>query len=466
MVPGFEKPILCIDLGGLRIKGMLIQDSKITAEASRDVSYMDEGLIDGGNYLRKTRDIVRELSSKAASKELCLALTSQRASIVGWDKDLNTITPIYTWRHRSGGQVLNKVLEKYELGPLALFLQPGSGILRVKYILDTYGGIDFIGGLESLVIYSMFSTCITSYSLAYPYGALDPFELNWIDELLGILGVPGDKLPELVGERVFDISTYSNGVKIILASLVADQSASLIGCGCLSSNHGKISLGTGCFIDIFTGESFIGDPTYGVNPMLIMVYDGRPLYMAEYFIYHWGDILDWLKHMYPNIMDAYYYDVSKIPPTIPTPDYLTTEFKHIVGGIDVYGLATHHEFSDIVAGIIHALIYLVRRGVGILNNLSSISRLYLDGGWSMDAELAQLLSSSLGIEVYLRRYRYGATMVGSSALAISRDMEELKDYIEAINPLEARIRPYTIKSYEEYVSNMDKLLEKLTQSST
>lgn len=466
MGPWLDKPVICIDLGGLRIKGMLIDNGDIIASSHHRVRYIGEGLIDGKDYILKSNAIIKELISKVASKDVCLAVTSQRASIVGWDGELNIITPIYTWRHKAGGSVLSEVREKHELGPFELFLQPGSGILRVKYILENHGGIEFVGGIESLFIYSLFKAHLTSYSLAYAFGSLDPFELSWIEDLLDILDISTDKLPNIVGEKLSDISTSWNGVNLILGSLVADQSASLIGNGCLKNDYCKISMGTGCFIDVFTGENFIGDPLHGVNPMLIFVHNGKPLYMAEYFIYHWGDILDWLSQIHPNLSDAYYYNgIASLPRCIPSRDYLTTEYKHAVDGINIYGLDNNHKLVDIVAGILYSLIYLVWRGVNILSNLSSINYLYLDGGWSMDTELSNLLASSLGRKVLLRRNRYSASMIGSSALAVAESIEELIKYVDELNPVEDVIKPKVIEGYGEYVELMDRLLEKLSQAS-
>ncbi len=455
-------PILAIDLGGLKIKGALYHKGVLEVTIKKDVAYTDEGLINGKDYLNTSLSIIKELIKHIKSKKVYLNITSQRASIVGWSRDLDIITPIYTWKHKVSAGILEKIKEEHELGPLELFLQPGSGILRIKYIFDNYDGIDFLGSIESLLIYSLYKVNLTSYSLAYPYGAIDPFSLNWMEELLNILGIPLEMLPEVHEEKMAGYSSIFDGVTLELGTVIADQSSSLIGNGCLSENSGKISMGTGCFIDIFTGEDFIGDPTQGINPMLIMVSKGQPKFMAEYFIYHWGDVLDWINS---NLREVGNMELlggaESLPLVIPTPDFVSTEYKGLVEGIKIERLTLHHNVDDLSRGIIYALSYLLQRGFQKLFNLLSIERIYLDGGWSMASNLCKLVSSVISRKVYLRRWRHLSPIIGSVVLMLADDLKDVATLVDNLNPVVNVMEPVKLSDYDRYVQLMDNLFKKL-----
>ena len=456
-------PILAVDLGGLKIKGALYHKNTLDIIVKKDVSYTKEGLIDGKGYLNSALGIIKELTRHIENRKAYLNISSQRASMVGWSKDLDIITPIYTWKHKASIGILEKIREEHELGPLELFLQPGSGILRVKYLLDNYSGIDFLGSIESLLIYSLYNINITSYSLAYPYGAIDPFSLNWIDELLNVLGVPLELLPEIHEEKMAGYSTVIDGVTLELGAVIADQSSSLIGNGCLTEGLGKISMGTGCFLDVFTGDNFIGDPYQGVNPMLVIVSKGQPKFMAEYFIYHWGDVLDWINSNFGEVGRLELFkETGSLPLVIPTPDFITTEYKDLVNGIKMERIALHHDLDDISVGIIYALSYLLQRGYRRLSDLLSIEKIYLDGGWSMSPNVSKLISSILSRKVYLRRWRHLSPIIGSIVLMLSDGLNDVNVIVDNLNPVVEVLDPVKLpKYYNEYVKFMDDLLKEL-----
>lgn len=457
--------ILALDLGGLRIKGLIYGGGKIISTRTIEVKYIGDGLIDGRWYIENCRRLVQELVNAVDAERCLVAITSQRASMVGWDEELSIITPIYTWKHRSGYDVLMEVKSRHELGPLEMFLQPGAGILRAKYILDNYR-VDYVAGVEAAVIYSLFGESLTSYSLAYPYGCLEPFSLSWVDEILSILGIDEKFLPKLREERI-SVSGEVSSNNLVLSSLVADQSASLIGSACLAEGYGKASLGTGCFIDVFTRDNFIGDPMSGINPMLVMVSDGTPYFMAEYFIYHWGDILDWLVGGGVSLSEVKAGSLSQIPKAVPSPDYLTTEFRRLVRhGIKLLDIPIGIDLHKIYHAMIYSLIYLLRRGVESINNLTSIHRFTLDGGWSMDNNLTGLIASFLGRELHLRRNRDKSALIGALSLSLCEGIDDLGEIVESLNPIETVSRPISIEGLDSYIHDMDMLFDEFTEASS
>ncbi|RLG60570.1 hypothetical protein DRN87_03945, partial [Candidatus Geothermarchaeota archaeon] len=126
-----EHPIILLDLGSKRVKGLYLDNKfKTRRIESYDAKYVGEGVIDTKDYLDKVLKIIKVFLKQSTSKDYLLGITGQRASIVGWSKDLNVVTPTYTWRSESGYLMYRKIRERRDLGILEMFLQPGAGILR------------------------------------------------------------------------------------------------------------------------------------------------------------------------------------------------------------------------------------------------------------------------------------------------------------------------------------------------
>ena len=448
--------MVILDLGGSRIKASVFSQSGIKYVSYRKVSYIEKGLINTENYVRNTISLLKDALKNTSSEKIYLGLCSQRASMVGWSRDLDILTPTYTWKHSSGWEVI-KSLKDIDLGPYALFLQPGSGILRIKFINDKYRDIDFVGGLESLITYYLTKNHIVSYSLAYPYGTLDPFSMEWINEIIDLLDIPIDTLPIIVSEYLENLEFKFDNRNIVFSLLIADQSASLVGNGALEKGRMKITMGTGCFLDLYTGSDFIGDPNAGVNPMLLYV-NGGPKFMAEYFIYHWGDILDWVnEHMYRIDKIPINVDFAKLPLSIPTLDYLSTEFQKSLKKFSLFGLDLDHSIKDISLAILYSMLALLNRGYSNIKQFDGINMIYLDGGWSLNRKLVQVIASILGRPVILRKYRNISSMVGAASM-IYGDGELNSKLIDNLNPVEDVIEPANLEYWDKYVERFNNLL--------
>ena len=227
---------------------------------------------------------------------------------------------------------------------------------------------------------------------------------------------------------------------------------------------GKISLGTGCFIDVYTGEEFIGDPYRGVNPMLMGVFNGGRLYMAEYFIYHSGDALEWARGLrdiqYLPLQDI---DFSRLPLFIPSYRFLATGINKVFDGAYLTRIDTDTEPEALTLSIYASIPYLILRGLGVMGGLGLDPDLFIDGGWSNDSLLVRLIASMTGRRLRFRRDRVNTALYGLYALTVVDEVGEAPTIIDNLNPVYGEVTPMDLVGLDDYVRGMDSLLESVIE---
>lgn len=111
--------------------------------------------------------------------------------------------------------------------------------------------------------------CISEISTASATGLFDAFDLQYIALNLKIFGIDRNMLPTIVSNSHNFGFTHASllGSSIRIATIIADQAASLIGNACFSKMNAKITLGTGTFLTVNTGEKCQGSRN-GAHPMI------------------------------------------------------------------------------------------------------------------------------------------------------------------------------------------------------
>jgi|GEM_PF-1295726 len=463
IIKKINNPIIVLDLGSKRIKGLLLTLDGSSIIESRNASYLREGVIDSKDYLLKATNILKTLLDRAYSDKILLGITGQRASIVGWNRNLDYITPIYTWRDEGAYKIYEEMTKKEDLGILEMFLQPGTGILRVKNVLNLHGDLDYVGGVESLIIYHIFKEFITDYSFAYAYGIIEPFTLSILDDILSLLDIDREILPRFISYKDLPIKSKYSNVELVLSSVISDQSAALAGEGCFEKGCGKITMGTGIFIDYYTDTDPIGDPSMGVNPMVAWIIDDEPRYMAEYFIYHGGDVLDSIRNLGIDIYELGIedFDFDLIPLYIPSYTFLTTETRKRFSGAIFNGLKPHTRLKHMVQAIIASVCFLIGRGLRNIRGLDIEGDLYVSGGWSNCRLLLQIVSHFIDSKLIVRSRRSYSTMYGVIPFILSKNPQEWKSIIDYLRPIEETYVPLRDEKADGFISRLEKLYERI-----
>ena len=234
--------------------------------------------------------------------------------------------------------------------------------------------------------------------------------LQWDDWLLDLFNIPRDVLPDVLETAAHfgDVTCAEaacQGVPIV-TSLV-DQPAAMVGQGCLRSGEIKATYGTGCFINLNTGQQFV-DSQRGLLTMLAWQRGQTPTYGLDGGVFTAAASINWLRDgiglLHPT------EDIDRLCADMPDSNgvlWLPAQAglgapywnRHSRGAWLGLELATTkaqlvRAVLEGIAGRVTQIVQAMQADAGI-----SISRLRVDGGLSHSETLMQIQADLLGCPV-------------------------------------------------------------------
>ena len=240
-----------------------------------------------------------------------VGITNQRETTIVWDR--TTGRPVYpgiVWQDRRTARKCRelKAAGKEELfnSRTGLFLDPYFSGTKIAWILENVDGArekaesgDLIcGTVDSWLIWKFTNgkVHVTDVTNASRTLLLNIHTGQWDDELLGILNIPRQMLPEVRASSELygkiDDSQYPGGIPI--AGIAGDQQAALFGQACFEPGMAKNTYGTGCFLLMQTGEEAIRSRNNLLTTIAWKIGD-RTEYALEGSIFVGGAVVQWLR---------------------------------------------------------------------------------------------------------------------------------------------------------------------------
>lgn len=240
-----------------------------------------------------------------------IGITNQRETTIVWDRE--TGDPIYNaivWQDRRTADFCDKLRADGHLD----LIQDKTGLIidayfsgsKVKWILDNVEGARAkaeagklaFGTVDSWLVWkftkgTVHVTDVTNASRTMMYNIKTQ---EWDDELLEILDVPKNMLPEvkqsseIYGETVTTIFAS----KIPIAGIAGDQQAALFGQMCIDDGMVKNTYGTGCFMLMNIGDEFIKSQNNLLTTVAWKV-NGKIQYAFEGSVFIAGAVVQWLR---------------------------------------------------------------------------------------------------------------------------------------------------------------------------
>ena len=248
----------------------------------------------------------------ASAKDIAgIGITNQRETAIVWDK--HTGEPIYhaiVWQCRRTSEYCDSLKEK---GLTKKFREKTGLVIdayfsgtKIKWILDHVDGAReraergelLFGTVETWLIWKLTKGAVhvTDYSNASRTMLFNINTLEWDEEILTELGIPGCMLPEVKPSSC--IYGYTDpsflGGEIPIAGAAGDQQAALFGQTCFEAGEAKNTYGTGCFLLMNTGER----PVFSENGLVTTIawgLDGKVHYALEGSIFVAGASVQWLR---------------------------------------------------------------------------------------------------------------------------------------------------------------------------
>jgi glycerol kinase len=228
------------------------------------------------------------------------------------------------------------------------------------------------------------------------------FDMKWNISATNICRIPLSIMPELrsslgdFGEVIPDLF----GAPIPIKANCADQSAALFGECCFSVGDSKITAGTGCFLDINTGDAPIGSPT-GLFPFVAWTIGNKTTYMIEGFASTIGTVINWSRNNLGIFEDA--EDTSEIASSVPNTNgvhFVPTfgELQNDDGARGVIiGLSACTTKAHIVRAMLEGIAFSISDLMKLVDQVAILPnrKQRINGGLAQNDFLCQFLSDIL-----------------------------------------------------------------------
>ena len=185
----------------------------------------------------------------AAADVAAIGITNQRESVIVWDKATGKpVCPAIVWQCRRTAEYCDELRER----GFAEIIRKKTGLVldayfsatKLKWILDNVpgareraeSGLLLFGTVDTWLIWKLTGGKVhaTDYSNASRTMLYDIHRLCWDEELLNLMGIPAQMLPEVrPSSGIFgETDTGLLGAPVLVAGAAGDQQAALFGQTC------------------------------------------------------------------------------------------------------------------------------------------------------------------------------------------------------------------------------------------
>lgn len=445
---------------------------------------------DAMEIYEKSVDMCRkamESASITAEEIAAIGITNQRATCVVWNKI--TGQPLYNaivWQDSRTAAACKEINDSglgekvrqrtgWTVAPVYTSMMMKWYMENVPEIRETVEkGDALMGTIDTWLIWNLTGrqTHATSYSNASVMGSYDLIHHEWYKEFLDYLGVPVSIYPNVMNDSGDYGSTYPNlfGAPIPITSSIADQHAALFAQGCRKEGTGKITNGTGSFLDINVGSKPIIS-NEGLDTVIAWKIGDEIHYALEGYESVTGSAIQWLRDGLHIIEDsaeteemAYSVENTNGVTFVPALAGLRAPFHDDFARGTIFGITRGTTNAHIVRATLEGIAYRLKDILSAVEKESAVamSDIRIDGGASKNNFLAQTMADMLNVKVR-RPLSVEATSLGAAEMAglyvgfwtmddFDRAMEIDKEFVPQITDEERKNR------YEGWVERVKRCM--------
>jgi glycerol kinase len=299
-----------IDQGSSATKAVVVStDGQILFQTRKD---LPPPLRDGIRVEQDAEEIVRSVSDAlnesmlavrgAGVPVLGLGLACQRSSCLAWSASTGApLTPVISWRDSRGSELIESIKDQ---GPAihrmsGLPLTPYYSASKLRWIKDNVSAARqpdaVFGTLSSFLVRRLTGNTedVIDHTNAARTHLMNIKSLAWDEELLGLFGLTGIRLPKIVPSAHAYGNAHSAGGDIPLLATIGDQQAALLGLGVLEKGDVGLIYGTGGFLMVNTGAGLV--PAQGLMASVHHSNEKELHYLLEGSVNAVGDALEWTR---------------------------------------------------------------------------------------------------------------------------------------------------------------------------
>lgn len=370
-----------------------------------------------------------------------IGITNQRETTVLWDKE--TGRPVHkaiVWQcRRTAGycdELKNLGMAEFFRSKTGLVLDAYFSATKLRWLLDNADGAReraekgelLFGTVDSWIIWKLTGgkVHVTDYSNASRTMLFNIHTLKWDEEILRVLKIPQQILPEVKPSSHVYGYTDSKlfGREVPIAGAGGDQQCALFGQACFERGEVKNTYGTGGFMLMNTGTAPVNSHN-GLVTTIAWGVDDKVEYALEGSIFVAGAAVQWLRDELGLIRDAAESEV--LAKSVPDANgcYVVPAFvglgapywdQYARGAI--VGLTRGVNRNHIVRATLESIAYQVNDVLMAMQEDSGmpITSLRVDGGACDNDFLMQFQADILNTSV-VRPYCIETTAMGAAYLA-------------------------------------------------
>ena len=151
------------------------------------------------------------------------------------------------------------------------------------------------GTVDSWLLFKLTGEYVIDVTNASRTLMMDLKTLDWIEDIITMLNIPKDSLPE-IKPSLYNYGTNSDLLSDVpITSVLGDQQAALFGHNCINSGDVKNTYGTGCFALTNTGNEIIHSNNGLLSTIAYQKEGEDPQYAIEGSVSIAGAAVQWLR---------------------------------------------------------------------------------------------------------------------------------------------------------------------------
>lgn len=254
---------LAIDQGTSGTKAVVVDEAGQVvsiAEAAVRPEYLSGGGVeqDPEALFDSVVSAGRKALAQAGVPVSAVALANQGETVLAWDRDSGRpLTPAVVWQDRRAESICAPLSASADTVAqrTGLVLDPYFSAPKMAWIRANMTTAGVVTTTDTWLVHRLCGAFVTDASTASRSLLIPLDSVAWDDDLIGMFGLTGETLPEIVGCDQIVGSTDVFGPTIPVAGLIVDQQAALLAESCLAPGDAKCTYGTGAFLLAQLGDN-------------------------------------------------------------------------------------------------------------------------------------------------------------------------------------------------------------------
>lgn len=369
-----------------------------------------------------------------------IGITNQRETTLVWDRDTGRcVYNAIVWQDRRTAGHCDALkrdgAEDLVVRKTGLKLDPYFSATKIAWILDNVPGVReaanrgqlAFGTIDTFLLWRLTGGRVhaTDASNASRTMLFDIHRQEWDEELLGLLDVPRELLPDVrdCAAEFGESDAELLGASVPVLGMAGDQQAALIGQAGFDTGMTKSTYGTGCFVIANTGDNALASGNQLLTTVASRI-GGKVTYGLEGSVFVAGSAMQWLRDELRLIKTAPESEAIAGKTSVVDNVYVVPAFAglgaphwdpHARGAI--LGLTHGSGREEIVTATLQAVAFQTRDLVDAMaDDGIAPSIIRVDGGMVANGWFLQFLADILDIPVE-RPENVESTILGAAWLA-------------------------------------------------